>query len=78
MKEGLGSNLRPKAAKLQALGLAREAAASDQEIAELVAARQAARKTRDFAQADRIRGQLAERRVILEDSRDGEIRWKRK
>ena len=66
------------AEKLQALGLAREAAASDQEIAELVAARQAARKTRDFAQADRIRGQLAERGVILEDSRDGEIRWRRK
>src|ERR1700680_2078050 len=66
------------AEKLQALGLAREAAASDQEIAELVAARQAARKTRDFAAADRIRGQLAERGVILEDSRDGEIRWKRK
>ena len=66
------------AEKLQALGLAREAAASDQEIEELVAARQAARKTRDFAQADRIRSQLAERGVILEDSRDGEIRWKRK
>ena len=66
------------AEKLQALGLASEACASDHEIEELVAARQAARKTRDFAQADRIRGQLAERGIILEDSRDGEIRWKRK
>jgi cysteinyl-tRNA synthetase len=48
------------------------------EIEELVAARQAARKGRDFAKADRIRQELANQGVILEDSKDGVIRWKRK
>ena len=48
------------------------------EIEALVAERQAARKRRDFAASDRIRDQLAERGIILEDSRDGGVRWKRK
>jgi cysteinyl-tRNA synthetase len=65
--------------KLRALGHAPDSAAlSDAEIAALVAERQAARKRRDFAASDRIRDQLAERGVILEDSRDGGVRWKRK
>ena len=51
---------------------------SDAEIEALVAERQAARKRRDFAASDRIRDQLAERGIILEDSRDGGVRWKRK
>jgi cysteinyl-tRNA synthetase len=67
------------AEKLRALGLAADSAAlSDAEIEALVAERQAARKRRDFATSDRIRDQLAERGVILEDSRDGGVRWKRK
>ena len=45
---------------------------------QLVAERQAARKSRDFAKADRIRQQLADRGIILEDTRDGGVRWKRK
>jgi cysteinyl-tRNA synthetase len=44
----------------------------------LVAERQVARKRRDFAASDRIRDSLAERGIILEDSRDGGVRWKRK
>ena len=65
--------------KLQALGLASDSPSlGDAEIEALVAERQAARKRRDFAASDRIRDQLAERGVILEDSRDGGIRWKRK
>jgi cysteinyl-tRNA synthetase len=65
--------------KLRALGLVPDSAAlSDAEIEALVAERQAARKRRDFAASDRIRDQLAERGVILEDSRDGGVRWKRK
>jgi cysteinyl-tRNA synthetase len=65
--------------KLQALGLASDSPSlGDAEIEALVAERQAARKRRDFAASDRIRGQLAERGVILEDSRDGGVRWKRK
>jgi cysteinyl-tRNA synthetase len=65
--------------KLLALGLAPSSPSlSDAEIEALVAERQAARKRRDFAASDRIRDQLAERGVILEDSRDGGVRWKRK
>jgi cysteinyl-tRNA synthetase len=65
--------------KLRALGLASDSPSlGDAEIEALVAERQAARKRRDFAASDRIRDQLAERGIILEDSRDGGVRWKRK
>jgi cysteinyl-tRNA synthetase len=67
------------AAKLSQLGYATESAAlSDPEIEKLVADRQAARKRRDFASSDRIRQELADRGIILEDNRDGSVRWKRK
>jgi cysteinyl-tRNA synthetase len=66
------------AQKLQALGMASEGSAPDHEIEVLVAERQAARKSRDFAKADRIRNELADRGIVLEDARDGGIRWKRK
>ena len=67
------------AQKLQALGYGQSSAAGDDaEIEKLVAGRQAARQTRDFATADRIRKELEKRGIILEDSRDGSVRWKRK
>jgi cysteinyl-tRNA synthetase len=67
------------AEKLNALGIGPSSPAlSDAEIEALIADRQAARKRRDFAASDRIRDQLAQVGVILEDSRDGGIRWKRK
>ena len=67
------------AEKLRALGLASDSPSlDDAEIEALVAERQAARKRRDFGASDRIRDQLAGRGIILEDSRDGGIRWKRK
>jgi cysteinyl-tRNA synthetase len=67
------------AEKLRALGLASESPSlGDGEIEALVAERQGARKRRDFAASDRIRNELAERGIILEDSRDGGVRWKRK
>jgi cysteinyl-tRNA synthetase len=47
------------------------------EIERLVEERHAAKKRRDFAAADRIRQDLAERGVLLEDSAAG-TRWKRK
>jgi cysteinyl-tRNA synthetase len=67
------------AEKLQALGYGDASAAmTDAEVEQLVAERQDARKRRDFAASDRIRKKLADRGIILEDSRDGSVRWKRK
>ena len=65
-------------AKLKALGYGSEGGPDDSEIEKLVAARQAARQRKDFAESDRIRKELADRGIILEDSRDGSVRWKRK
>ncbi len=56
--------------------LARESL-TDEAIDVLVAERTQAKKARNFARADEIRNQLAEKGVILEDSKDG-VRWKRK
>jgi cysteinyl-tRNA synthetase len=50
---------------------------SDEVIDALVAERELARKQRNFARADEIRNELAEKGVVIEDSRDG-VRWKRK
>lgn len=47
-----------------------------EEIEQRIADRKAARKNRDFAEADRIRDELAEQGVILDDSREG-TRWRR-
>jgi cysteinyl-tRNA synthetase len=47
------------------------------EIERLIEDRHAARRRRDFAAADRIRNDLAERGVLLEDAA-GRTRWKRK
>jgi cysteinyl-tRNA synthetase len=67
------------AEKLRALGIGKDSAAlSDAEVEALVAERQAARKRRDFAASDRLRDELAARGVLIEDSRDGSVRWKRK
>jgi cysteinyl-tRNA synthetase len=48
-----------------------------EEIERLIEERQAARRRRDFAAADRVRDELAARGVLLEDSPAG-TRWKRK
>ena len=47
------------------------------EIDRLIAARREARRRRDFATADRIRDELDERGIQLEDTSDG-TRWRRK
>jgi cysteinyl-tRNA synthetase len=66
------------AEKLRALGYELpRAELIDAEVEALIAERQAARGRRDFAAADRIRTELAERGIILEDLKEG-VRWKRK
>jgi cysteinyl-tRNA synthetase len=50
---------------------------TDEAIEALVAERALAKKQRNFARADQIRNELAEKGVVLEDSKDG-VRWKRK
>ena len=49
----------------------------DAEIQALIDERQEARHRRDFDRADEIRDELAERGIVLEDTKDG-VRWKRK
>ena len=46
------------------------------EIQALIDERQAARKAKDFALADQIRGKLLDMGIILEDTREG-VKWKR-
>jgi cysteinyl-tRNA synthetase len=50
---------------------------TDEAIDALVAERTTAKKQRNFARADQIRKELAEKGVVLEDSKDG-VRWMRK
>ncbi len=50
---------------------------TDETIDALVAERTTAKKQRNFARADQIRNELAEKGVVIEDSKDG-VRWKRK
>jgi cysteinyl-tRNA synthetase len=65
--------------KLQALGYGDGSGAlSDAEVEKLIEERQAARKRRDFAASDKIRKELSDRGIIIEDNRDGSVHWKRK
>jgi len=54
----------------------KESGLADHQIDALVSERTAAKKGRDFARADQIRGDLAAQGVILEDTKEG-VRWKR-
>ena len=48
----------------------------DSEIEDMIAQRQAARKAKNFALADEIRGKLLDMGIVLEDTREG-VKWKR-
>jgi len=50
---------------------------TDEAVEALVAERTQAKKQRNFARADQIRNELAEKGIVIEDSKDG-VRWKRK
>ncbi len=54
-----------------------ESTGLDAEVEALVEERQEARRNRDFARSDELRDLLAEKGIILEDTKDG-VRWKRK
>ncbi len=50
--------------------------ALDSEIEAMIQARQEARKAKNYALADEIRGKLSDMGIILEDTREG-VKWKR-
>jgi cysteinyl-tRNA synthetase len=52
-------------------------ALSDEAIEGLIAGRKTARAARNFKEADRIRAQLADAGVVLEDKPDGTTTWRR-
>ena len=67
------------AEKLKNLGFSGgEEGVTDSWVEAKVAERQVARQRRDFAKSDEIRKELAEHGILVEDSKDGSVRWKRK
>ncbi|OGS42905.1 MAG: cysteine--tRNA ligase [Euryarchaeota archaeon RBG_16_62_10] len=53
------------------------ASADDADVDRLVRAREEARRKKDFAEADRLRKELADMGVVVQDTKDGAV-WKRK
>ncbi|HIY58528.1 MAG TPA: cysteine--tRNA ligase [Candidatus Tetragenococcus pullicola] len=62
--------------QLEIFGIIFENNTTDEEVEALIAAREKARKERNFARSDEIRNSLKEQGVILEDTPQG-TRWKR-
>jgi cysteinyl-tRNA synthetase len=51
--------------------------APDAEIEALILARRQAKAARNWAEADRLRDELKAMGIVLEDRKDGSVRWKR-
>jgi cysteinyl-tRNA synthetase len=68
-QEGRAGDVSPELRAAQSI--------TDAEVDALVAERTLAKKQRNFARADAIRNELAEKGIVIEDSKDG-VRWKRK
>jgi cysteinyl-tRNA synthetase len=64
--------------RLPAPGVAGNDAMDDAAIDDAIAARLAARKARDFKEADRLRNLLTGAGILLEDKPDGTTMWRRK
>jgi cysteinyl-tRNA synthetase len=65
--------------KLRKLGFgAAKVRMGSEEIEHLIEERTAAKKRRDFARSDEIRQKLADSGILMEDMKDGSIRWKYK
>jgi cysteinyl-tRNA synthetase len=65
--------------KLRELGFSRESSRlTAAQIEALIDERNAAKKRRDFKRSDEIRQQLTNSGIIVEDTRDGSVRWKYK
>src|SRR5271169_866233 len=65
--------------KLAKLGFSPEKARmAAAEVDALIEERQASKKRRDFKRADEIRQKLADSGMLLEDAKDGSVRWKYK
>jgi cysteinyl-tRNA synthetase len=58
-------------------GRAKQGREDATQIDDLIAARNAARKNKDFAESDRIRDALAAKGIILKDRPDGTTEWER-
>lgn len=58
-------------------GVAKERMSSE-EIERLIEERTAAKKRRDFKRSDEIRQKLADSGILIEDMKDGSVRWKYK
>jgi cysteinyl-tRNA synthetase len=67
--EGRAADVAPELRAAQSI--------TDAEVDSLVAERTLAKKQRNFARADAIRNELAEKGIVIEDSKDG-VRWKRR
>ncbi|MBH9664246.1 cysteine--tRNA ligase [Burkholderia multivorans] len=67
----------PRAFLQQASGAAQAGALSADEIEAKIAARAAAKRAKDYAEADRIRAELLDAGIALEDKPGGSTEWRR-